>query len=55
VALGAVYRARLRPNWLLLGASVALGFLPQQPHWIEDLACAPAEVAAVRVVAILIF
>src|SRR5438874_10942475 len=50
-----VYRPRLRPNWLLLGASVVLGFLPRQPHWVEDLAIALAEVVAVRVVAILIF
>jgi|ERR1051326_7796282 small-conductance mechanosensitive channel len=50
-----VYRPRLRPNWLLLGASLALGFLPQQPHWVEDLALALAEVVGVRVVAIVIF
>ena len=25
-----VFRARLRPNWLLLGASLALGFLPRE-------------------------
>jgi len=53
--LAPVYRARLRPNWLLLSASIALGFIPQQPHWVEDLALALAEVVAVRVVAILIF
>ncbi len=50
-----VYRARLRPNWLLLAASIALAFLPQQPHWVADLALALAEVVAVRVIAILIF
>jgi len=50
-----VYRARLRPNWLLLGASMALGFLPREPHWVSDLAVALSEVVAVHVVAILIF
>ena len=50
-----VYRSRLTPNWLLLGAAIALGFIPQQPHWLEDLALALAEVVAVRVIAILIF
>jgi small-conductance mechanosensitive channel/CRP-like cAMP-binding protein len=50
-----VFRARLRPNWLLLGASLALGFLPREPHWVSDLAVALSEVVAVHVVAILIF
>ena len=50
-----VYRGRMRPNFLLLGAALTLGFLPQQPHWVEDLALALAEVVAVRVIAIVIF
>jgi hypothetical protein len=44
VALGAGLPCPLRPNWAPLGASGALGFLPQQPHRVEDLACALAEV-----------
>lgn len=50
-----VYRARLRPNWLLLGASIVLELIPRHPAWVEDLALAVAEIVAVRVAAILIF
>lgn len=53
--LAPLYRSRMGPNWVLLAISIALGFIPQQPHWVEDLALALAEVVAVRVIAILIF
>jgi small-conductance mechanosensitive channel/CRP-like cAMP-binding protein len=50
-----IYRPRLRPNWLLLAASLVMEFMPQHPDWVENLALAVAEVVAVRVVAIVIF
>jgi CRP-like cAMP-binding protein/small-conductance mechanosensitive channel len=53
--LAPAYRARMQANALLLGIALALELSPQHPFWVTDLAAAFAEVAAIRVAAIVIF